>query len=119
MKEGLTCKPQRGEFPPLCIIIAHLKEGNVHSKDFAGCQHHTVLHILRIINLQHPEEITMDDQKDNYSAQKKYLASRKRLSVWMDPDKYERFKALVKENGESIYGLINQFVDDYLEAHRK
>lgn len=61
----------------------------------------------------------MDDQKDNYSAQKKYLSGRKRLSVWMDPDKYESFKALVKENGESIYGLIHQFVDDYLEAHRK
>ncbi|MGI6205999.1 MAG: plasmid partition protein ParG [Anaerovoracaceae bacterium] len=56
-------------------------------------------------------------EKDKYAAQKKYLATRKKLSVWVDAEKYEKFKSLVKENGESIYGLINQYIDDYLREH--
>lgn len=56
--------------------------------------------------------------EDKYAAQKKYLASRKRLSVWVDAEKYESFKALVKENGDSIYRLVNQLVDDYLDEHK-
>ncbi|MDD6255103.1 MAG: plasmid partition protein ParG [Eubacteriales bacterium] len=56
-------------------------------------------------------------EKDKYAAQKKYLATRKKMSVWVDADKYERFKAAVKENGESVYGLINRYIDDYLEKH--
>lgn len=52
--------------------------------------------------------------EDKYSAQKKYLSNKKRLSVWVDPDKYERFKEKAKANGTSVYALVNQLMDDYL-----
>ncbi len=58
----------------------------------------------------------MEKKTDQYAAQKKYLQTRKRLSVWMDPDKYQQFKDKVQSEGKSIYGVINQFVDDYLKA---
>ena len=41
---------------------------------------------------------------------------RKKLSVWVDSEKYETFKAAVKEDGNSIYGLINAYIDDYLKS---
>ncbi len=50
----------------------------------------------------------------SYEAQKKYLATRKRLNVWTDPQKYEAFKKKAQENGTSVYALINKFIDDYL-----
>lgn len=55
------------------------------------------------------------EKNDKYAAQKKYLQSRKRLSVWVDPEKYERFKAKAQTNGDSVYRLVNQLIDDYLK----
>ena len=52
--------------------------------------------------------------QDKYNAQKKYLSQKKRVSVWMDADKYEKFKAAVQQNGDSIYALVNKLADDYL-----
>ena len=51
----------------------------------------------------------------NYEAQKKYLEKRSQLRVWMETDKYEKLKKITKEKGESIYSIINKFVDDYLK----
>ena len=58
----------------------------------------------------------MEKKADQYAAQKKYLQTRKRLSVWMDPEKYQRFKEKVQGQGKSVYGVINEFVDQYLET---
>ena len=52
---------------------------------------------------------------EEYSAQKKYLSSKKKqLRVWVDAEKYDVFQQNVKKNGESIYSLINKFIDDYI-----
>lgn len=53
---------------------------------------------------------------DKYSSQKTYLATKKQLRVWLNADKYEKLKEATKKRGESIYGIINKFVDDYLET---
>ena len=54
-------------------------------------------------------------QEDKYTAQKSYLKDkRKQLRVWVESEKYERFADKVKQNGTSIYALVNQFIDDYL-----
>ncbi len=52
---------------------------------------------------------------DKYAAQKRYLASKKQLKVWMSADKYERFKSAVSANNTSMYAVINSYVDAYLE----
>jgi hypothetical protein len=53
---------------------------------------------------------------DKYAPQKKYLkSSRKKLSVWVETEKYESFKTAVKEDGNSIYGLINAYIDEYMK----
>lgn len=46
--------------------------------------------------------------------QKHLQENKKQLRVWIDKEKYEKFQNKVKNNGESIYGLINRFIDDYL-----
>ncbi len=51
----------------------------------------------------------------SYEAQKRYLAKKKALSVWVDPQKYEAFKEKTHKNGTSVYAEINKFVDDYLK----
>ena len=51
---------------------------------------------------------------DKYAPQKKYLQSRKRLSVWVEAGKYKAFKDAVQKDGNSIYGLINSYIDKYL-----
>lgn len=57
--------------------------------------------------------------EDKYSPQKKYLQDkRKRLSVWVEAEKYEAFKAAVHEDGKSIYGLVNDFIDDYMKNRK-
>lgn len=56
--------------------------------------------------------------EDRYQAQKKYLKSKKRLSVWMEPDKYDAFKAAVEREGKTIYAVIHCVVDEYLERHQ-
>ncbi|MDD6174413.1 MAG: plasmid partition protein ParG [Firmicutes bacterium] len=56
---------------------------------------------------------------DKYAAQKKYLNERKQLRVWVEQEKYDRFKALVDANGTSVYALVNQMIDRYLEENRK
>ena len=37
--------------------------------------------------------------------------------VWMDAEKYDRLKEVVTAKNESIYGLINKFVEDYLSEN--
>ncbi len=51
---------------------------------------------------------------DKYDAQKKHLSQKKQLRVWIDAEKFDRFKLTVTAKKESIYGLVNKFVDDYL-----
>lgn len=51
----------------------------------------------------------------NYDAQKKYLSGKKQLRVWVDSDKYTAFKDAVEKNNESIYSVINDFIDTYLK----
>lgn len=58
----------------------------------------------------------MEKKVDQYAAQKKYLQAKKQLRVWMEPEKYQQFQQKVKSEGKSVYGVINQFVDDYLKA---
>lgn len=53
--------------------------------------------------------------EDKYSAQKEYLKKQKQLRVWVDPEKYATFAQKVKENGQSIHSVINQFIEDYCE----
>ena len=53
-------------------------------------------------------------EKDKYQSQKKYLEKKKQLRVWVDENKYAQFKIAVEQNQTSIYALINQFIDDYL-----
>lgn len=55
------------------------------------------------------------EAKDKYITQKKYLSTRKQLRVWIDPAKYEALKEKAKENGTSIYALVNGWVDRYLQ----
>ena len=58
------------------------------------------------------------EDNDKYAAQKKYLNDkRKRLSVWVEAEKYNLFKETVHNNGDSMYRLINDFIDDYLASH--
>lgn len=55
---------------------------------------------------------------DKNSAQKKYLSEkRKQLRVWVENQKYEQFRQLVSDDGESIYSVINSFIDSYIEKH--
>ncbi|MBE5040618.1 hypothetical protein [Ructibacterium gallinarum] len=57
----------------------------------------------------------MDEQKDKYTAQKKYLSQKKQLRVWADTDKYERLKHAASANGDSIYSIITRYIDAYLD----
>ena len=54
-----------------------------------------------------------DDIK--YSSQKKYLSQRNQRRGWVDSKKYESFKSKVESNGDSIYSVINQFIDQYCQ----
>lgn len=56
---------------------------------------------------------------DKYEAQKKHLSTKKQLRVWLDEEKFERFKKVTTEKGDSIYGVINRCVDDYLKKNEK
>ena len=58
-------------------------------------------------------------ENDKYAPQKKYLEKRYNLRVWVDQEKYDRFKALVDANGTSVYALVNQMIDRYIEENRK
>ncbi len=57
----------------------------------------------------------MSEKENNYNSQKKYLSKQKQLRVWVNADKFEQFKKAVSKNNESIYGLINKFIDEYLQ----
>ena len=57
----------------------------------------------------------MTEKEIKYAAQKKYLSQKKQLRVWVSADKFEKFKEAVVKNGESIYELINKFIDEYLQ----
>ena len=54
--------------------------------------------------------------EDKYASQKKHLATRAQLRVWVDPQKYEALKEKTKKNGTSVYALINGWLDRYLES---
>lgn len=55
---------------------------------------------------------------DKNAAQKKCLAkTRKQLRVWVEKQKYEQFRQLVSDDGESIYSVINSFIDSYIKEH--
>lgn len=56
------------------------------------------------------------DAKDKYTTQKKYLSTQKQLRVWIDPQKYEALKTKATQNGTSVYALVNQWVDQYLQG---
>ena len=56
-----------------------------------------------------------DETKDKYSTQKKYLASRKQLRVWLSPEKYDALQEKARTEGTSIYALVNHWVDAYLQ----
>lgn len=53
-------------------------------------------------------------KNNNNTAQKKYLASKKQLRVWIEDDKFERFKAMTASHGTSMHRLINDYIDMYL-----
>lgn len=58
-------------------------------------------------------------KRTNYAANKKHLTEKKHnLRVWVDKEKYETFKALADKNGESVYFLVNQMIDEYIETHK-
>lgn len=52
---------------------------------------------------------------DKYAAQKKYLANKKNLRVWVDADKFALLKEKADADGTSIYALVNRWIDQYLE----
>ena len=54
-------------------------------------------------------------EKDKYAGQKKHLATQKQLRVWMSPEKFEALKAKAAQNCTSVYALVNQWIDRYLE----
>lgn len=51
--------------------------------------------------------------------QKHLKEKRHQLRVWVENEKYETFKELADKNGDSIYGLVNNLIDDYIAAHKK
>ena len=55
--------------------------------------------------------------EDKYASQKKHLSTKKQLRVWMDANKFDRFKNTVATQNHSIYELINKYVDDYLSEY--
>ncbi len=57
--------------------------------------------------------------ENKYASQKQHLSNKKQLRVWMDAEKFDRLKVVVTAKNESIYGLINKFVDDYLAENEK
>ena len=50
-----------------------------------------------------------------YTPQKKYLKKQKQLRVWISEEKYVLFQQAVAKSGTSIYSVINQFVDEYIQ----
>lgn len=55
------------------------------------------------------------EEKDKYSAQKKHLATKKNLRVWVDSAKYDVLKEKAASSGTSIYALVNGWIDEYLK----
>lgn len=51
--------------------------------------------------------------EDKYGAQKKHLATKKQLRVWVDPADYDAFKEKCEQNGESVYAAVNRFIREY------
>lgn len=50
-----------------------------------------------------------------YTPQKKYLKKQKQLRVWISEEKYALFQQAVAKSGTSIYSVINQFIDEYIQ----
>ena len=58
-------------------------------------------------------------EQNKYVAQKKHLSEhRKQLRVWVDIEKYVTFQELVKKNETSVYSLINNFIDNYIQENQ-
>lgn len=58
------------------------------------------------------------ENSEKYPSQKKYLSNQKQLRVWMSAEKYELLKSTVAQRGDSIYGLVNKWVDEYLKDEK-
>lgn len=54
---------------------------------------------------------------DKYAPQKKHLSEKKQLRVWVNAEKFDRFKKTVAVQNDSIYRLINEYVDNYLSEN--
>ena len=57
-------------------------------------------------------------KNNNNTAQKKYLANRRQLRVWVEEDKFEEFKKTAVCNGTSMHRLINDYICSYLLEHK-
>lgn len=52
-------------------------------------------------------------------AVKKHLAEKRHnLRVWVDKEKYDTFKTLADQNGESVYFLVNRMIDEYIQNNK-
>lgn len=52
---------------------------------------------------------------EKYSSQKKYLSTQKQLRVWVSPEKYDALKEKAARDGVSLYALVNNWIDQYLQ----
>ena len=52
--------------------------------------------------------------ENKYNSQKKYLKTKKQLRVWTDEEKYNNFQKVIEDNGESIYSVINKYMDSVI-----
>lgn len=57
----------------------------------------------------------MEEGKGKYESQKKYLSNQKQLRVWMSAEKFALLKEAAAKNKDTIYGLVNRWVDEYLK----
>ncbi len=58
-------------------------------------------------------------KNSNNTSQKKHLATQKQLRVWLEAEKFEKFKKTAYENNTSMYRLINDFINTYLLESQK
>ena len=51
---------------------------------------------------------------DKYLSQKKYLSTKKQIRAWVSQEKYNRLKEKASKNNVSLYCLLNNWIDKYL-----
>lgn len=64
---------------------------------------------------RHQTEVIFMPNDNNQSVKKSLANTRKQLRVWVEKEKYERFKQAVAQNDASIYSVINSFIDSYIQ----